>query len=116
MADEPVTTGLSIGDKLKALRSSKSMTIEELADAVKLPTVVVSQIEQGVTPASWAAVSVFFWLRATCSPSRAPSGCVATQSSGASASQYRRVLVASPTRRAEFLCREIALRASSISC
>ena len=49
MVDEPVTTGLSIGEKLKTLRESKGKSTEELADEVKLTAVVISQIERGVT-------------------------------------------------------------------
>jgi len=49
MVDEPVTTGLSIGEKLKTLRESKGKTVEELAGEVKLAAVVISQIERGVT-------------------------------------------------------------------
>jgi transcriptional regulator with XRE-family HTH domain len=49
MVEEPVTTGLSIGEKLKTLRESKGKSLEELAGEVKLAAVVISQIERGVT-------------------------------------------------------------------
>jgi transcriptional regulator with XRE-family HTH domain len=49
MADGPVTTGLNIGEKLKALRASKGLSVEQLAEQVNLPAVVISQIERGVT-------------------------------------------------------------------
>jgi transcriptional regulator with XRE-family HTH domain len=49
MAEMPVATGLSIGEKLEALRNSREMSVQELAQAVRLDTVVISQIERGVT-------------------------------------------------------------------
>jgi transcriptional regulator with XRE-family HTH domain len=49
MAEEPVTTGLSIGEKLKTLREKTGKTVDQLADEVKLAAVVISQIERGVT-------------------------------------------------------------------
>ncbi len=49
MADEPVATGLSIGQKLTALRAARGKSIEELGHEVKLPAAVISQIERDVT-------------------------------------------------------------------
>jgi len=49
MADESATTGLSIGEKLKALRTSKGESIDDLAQKVRLDSVVISQIERGAT-------------------------------------------------------------------
>lgn len=49
MADKPVTSGLSIGEKLKVLRTNRETSIEELAQRVDLTPVVISQIERNVT-------------------------------------------------------------------
>lgn len=49
MADKPVTSGLSIGEKLKVLRTNRETSIEELAERVDLTPVVISQIERNVT-------------------------------------------------------------------
>ena len=49
MKEKPVTTGLHIGEKLKALRTGRGKTVEELARDAGMDPVVVSQIEKGVT-------------------------------------------------------------------
>jgi transcriptional regulator with XRE-family HTH domain len=49
MVAKPVATGLSIGDKLKALRIGQGKTVEELAMDTQMDPVLISQIEKGVT-------------------------------------------------------------------
>lgn len=49
MTDESLASGLSIGEKLRALRVSRGKSIDELAQEVNLTSVVISQIERGTT-------------------------------------------------------------------
>ncbi|MBN1656536.1 MAG: helix-turn-helix transcriptional regulator [Deltaproteobacteria bacterium] len=49
MSQGPVTGGLSIGEKLKVLRTSRGTSLDELARQVDLTPAVISQIERDVT-------------------------------------------------------------------